>query len=379
MKNFVFTFTIILAVAIVFCSCAQSVPQEIDYDSLNRFGMPANKIEAICEVEKFTFTDSLTSTTLPYRLILPENYDNTKKYPVILYLHGMGENGTDNEAQLKYIHLMYSTAGDMLKEAILVAPQNNSGWFIGEDNTVGVAKRLLDNVIEEYSCDINRIYVMGMSMGGHGTWNMLESYPEFFAAAIPICGWGNSQIGDKLKNMPIWIYHGTADPTINISQSESVYNSIINAGGNKVKFTRLEGVQHDSWSSAFDNRELFCWLFAQNKTENKNAEYENFSAFRVVDHKGNTVITEKEILSVEYLEKDEATDIYLCLNSEGEEQLKAAFSKQKGKKFTVYFGSEPIKEIRANLKALSEYFIIDGVFEKDSYKTFCNTVVGNIQ
>lgn len=377
MKNFVFTFTIILAVAIVFCSCAQSVPQEIEYDSLNRFGMPANKIEAICEVEKFTFTDSLTSTTLPYRLILPENYDNTKKYPVILYLHGMGENGTDNHAQLKYIHLMYSTAGDMLKDAILVAPQNNSGWFIGTNNTVGVAKRLLDSIIEKYNCDTDRIYVMGMSMGGHGTWNMLESYPDFFAAAIPICGWGNSKLGEKLKEIPIWIYHGTADTTINISQSENIYNSIIKAGGNKVKFTRLEGVQHDSWSSAFDNRELFCWLFAQNKTENKNAQYENISAFRIVDPKGNTIVTEKEILSVKYLEKKTFTDIYLCLSNDGEELLKTAFTKQKGKKFTVYFGDEIIKKIKANPNAYSEHFIIDDVFTQNNYKTFCNTIIGN--
>ncbi len=126
----------------------------------------------------------------------------------------------------------------------------------------------MKNVLEKYNCDANRLYVMGVSMGGEATWKTLEKYGNKIAAAVPICGSriGNTAFEDvtNFKDVPIWMYHGTADTTIPFTDSETRYNNLIAAGAENVTFTRYEGLNHDIWDDVALDTEMIDWLFKQN-------------------------------------------------------------------------------------------------------------------
>lgn len=122
---------------------------------------------------------------------------------------------------------------------------------------------LLNEIQRNYSCDKNRIYVMGLSMGGYATWTLLENYPDVFAAGVPICGWGNVYNAHLLVDIPIRIYHGRNDTTVSFSQSQAMYDAIIECGGKKVIFTKLSGYGHNVWEYAAYDDEMHEWLFSQ--------------------------------------------------------------------------------------------------------------------
>ena len=229
-------------------------------------------------VRQKIFNDEISGYSLPYCLIPPENYDENKKYPVLLYLHGAGERGSDNQSHLKnMIDKMYKYNGRLMNEAIVICPQCPAGdwWNINTRNknaptgALGAAMNLLFSIQNTYSCDENRIYVMGLSMGGFATWTLLQEYPDLFAAGVPICGWGNPQKAPILAKIPIWIYHGTNDRTVSIESSEAMYDAITSCGGNKIIFTRLEGFDHNVWTWASNDYSMQRWLFEQNLKDRK--------------------------------------------------------------------------------------------------------------
>lgn len=151
---------------------------------------------------------------------MPENYTSTKKYPVILFLHGAGEIGSDNEKHIENIKNILEYNYDLVSQAFVLCPQSSEWWdldreYTGDQNgTLGSALHLLQAIQKSYSCDNNRIYVTGLSMGGYATWDLLEEYGDIFAAGIPVCGGGNSKKAYKLKDIPIRIYHRRWDGII---------------------------------------------------------------------------------------------------------------------------------------------------------------------
>ncbi len=328
--------------------------------------------------EDKSFMDDASGYILPYRLILPKDYDPKKEYPVLFYLHGAGERGNDNVMQLSYFHLIYSTAGDFLSNAITICPQcpQNGWWEIDRDyygdqkGWLGAAMRLLESIKSEYSCDSNRVYVTGLSMGGYATWSVLERYGNVFAAGVPICGWGDTSYGAQLAQIPIWIYHGTADDTVSFTSSQVMYDSIKNAGGGKVKFTRLYGVGHDAWNDAFTDREMFCWLFAQNKKNNSDCNYDYVPYFRVVSDKNETIIDETYINSIDYVIESDGETVEIALNDDGVQRLKAAYSKSIGKEFTVYYGCEKLYSFKVNGQINDNIFRIKNVFKTNAYNFY---------
>jgi predicted peptidase len=120
-------------------------------------------------------------------------------------------------------------------------------------------------VTEKLSVDANRIYVTGLSMGGNGTWMVITDYPERFAAAIPICGWGERLIVHKAQPVPVWAFHGDADQVIPLSRSEEMVEALRRAGRRCLVNRLYPGVGHDSWTETYRNPEIYTWLLEQRK------------------------------------------------------------------------------------------------------------------
>jgi predicted peptidase len=223
--------------------------------------------------------------TLPYRLLLPENYDASKKYPLILFLHGSGERGNDNEKQL--IHGSKLFLRDSIRKnypAIVVFPQcaangywsnvsikTNNGIREFEFATTGKPSTDLALVInlisflqKNYSLDKKHFYVGGLSMGGMGTFELVRRKPKMFAAAFPICGGANPKTAGKLKRTSWWIFHGLKDDVVNPDLSKAMAAALNDVGAD-VKLTLYPDANHNSWDPAFAERDLFPWMFSKKR------------------------------------------------------------------------------------------------------------------
>ena len=332
--------------------------------------------------KKDVFYDTKNGNSLPYNLYVPKDYSASKKYPVILFLHGAGEMGTDNETQINGIRNLLHYNADFVSQCILICPQSNEWWNLDrnaygdEKGTLGSALHLLQKIQSTYSCDKNRIYVTGLSMGGYATWDILERYGDIFAAAAPLCGGGNSDNGAAFKNIPIRIYHGTNDQTVSFSNSQKMYNAIIAAGGNKVKLYALEGYGHDVWSFAYKCRHLSSWLFAQDKVNNPSCDYDYISYFRIVDSNGKAIITEEDITYTDYENNFENNSVTLNihLSNAGITRLNKAYTTSKGKAFTVYCSTQKIYSFTATKSITDDAFSIVNVFNEDNYFDFLNMI-----
>lgn len=331
---------------------------------------------------KEVFYDTQNGNALPYALYIPKDYSETKKYPVLLFLHGAGSIGNDNQTQLNGIrNLLYYNA-DFVSQMVLICPQTPEWWELDrqyegdQKGMLGSALHLLQKIQNTYTCDENRIYVTGLSMGGYATWDLLEHYGNIFAAGIPLCGGGNSN-GKAFINIPIRIYHGTADKTVSPDNSKRIYNSIISAGGNKVELYLLDGYGHDVWSYAYGNRDLFSWLFAQDKVNNPSGKYEYINYFRIVDFSGKTVITDEDIVYADYinsLDNNDAVDIDIHLTDSGINKLNNAYAASNGKEFTVFCFTKKVYAFVATKPINDDSFSIVGVFDGDNYLNFLNII-----
>jgi len=203
-----------------------------------------------------------------YVLYVPKDYTSSKKWPVILFLHGSGERGDDG---LKQSEVGIGAAIRMGSErfpALVVMPQckPDKHWA---DDMADYALNALDQTIKHYSVDTNRLYLTGLSMGGYGSWTIATQHPDMFAAVVPICGGGDpEQAAQKLKDEPIWVFHGGADPTVPVEQAHRMVEAL-KAAGSSIKYTEYPGVGHNSWDKAYGEKDLTDWLFAQTREKQK--------------------------------------------------------------------------------------------------------------
>ena len=216
------------------------------------------------------------SPAMPYRLFIPKGYEQSQKYPLILWLHGAGSVGKDNLKQISGAsrlgtHIWTTPENQAKHPAFVVAPQcpQNAGcWDDGRTNEPGryllAVVKILNALQTEFSIDSARIYVAGQSMGGYGTWDLITKRPDLFAAAIPLCGGGNAALAAAVRRMPIWAFHGDADPTVPVGLSRRMIAAIEQAGGHP-RYTEYKGVGHNVWERAFTEPELMDWLFSQRK------------------------------------------------------------------------------------------------------------------
>jgi predicted peptidase len=205
-----------------------------------------------------------TKVALNYLLYLPEDYgkEQGKKFPLVLFLHGSGERGSDVKLVAKHGPPKLVAAGKDFP-FILVSPQCSAG----EGWDPATLKRLLDDVRSKYSVDPDRIYLTGLSMGGFGTWQMAMRYPNLFAAIVPICGGGDANRVKAIAKIPTWVFHGEDDPTVPIKRSEEMVEAMKNAGATDIHFTRYPKTGHDSWTKAYNDPKLYEWLLGHKRTE----------------------------------------------------------------------------------------------------------------
>lgn len=203
---------------------------------------------------------------LPFRIYgKPEMLKDGKKYPVVLLLHGAGEKGDDNEAQLKHGAKAFTEPANFAKHpCFLIVPQcPKDGWWGGAP--LDKAKALIDAVTRKLPVDKKRVYVTGLSMGGFGTWELISKDPKYFAAAVPICGGGDPSRVVAAKGLPIWTFHGGADPTVPVQKTRELVEALKKAGSKTVRFTEYPGVAHNSWTRTYDDPKLMDWLFEQKR------------------------------------------------------------------------------------------------------------------
>jgi predicted peptidase len=212
-----------------------------------------------------------------YRLLAPAAPAAGTRYPLVVFLHGAGERGRDNEKQLKYLPTWM--AEPALRErhpCYLLAPQCRESerwvdvsWADKKSTPQGppttdllAAIAALQAVIASEAVDPARIYLTGLSMGGFGTWDLAARQPARFAAILPICGGGDEATAPRLSRLPIWCFHGDADQVVAVDRSRSMIAAVKAAGGSP-KYSELPGVGHDSWTPAYRDPAVLDWLFAQ--------------------------------------------------------------------------------------------------------------------
>jgi len=217
---------------------------------------------------------------LLYRILSPTKIDSGVSYPLVIFLHGAGERGDDSASQLRHGGTLFSNPGNRAKNpAFVIFPQcpNGKRWVEvewGDANPHQQPKEpsdpmesvieLVPSLIESLPVDPSRVYVMGISMGGFGTWDLAARHPEWFAAAVPICGGADNSTAPLLAKMPVWTFHGDKDPTIHVERTRSMVEALKKAGGSP-KYTEFPGIPHNSWDSAFADPGLLPWLFAQKR------------------------------------------------------------------------------------------------------------------
>lgn len=222
-----------------------------------------------------------TGEVFHYRLLKPAKIEAGKTYPLILFMHGAGERGDDNVKQLMYLPTWLAEPEARAKyDCFVLVPQCRSKrwWTIPRalrkdkdadpldpaSADVGVADAILQKTLSEEPIDKSRIYLTGISMGGYGSWALAAHHPDLFAAVVPVCGGGSTANAEILKNIPLWVFHGGADPVVPADQSRQMIEAIKQAGG-KPKYTEFEGVGHDSWTPAYRESEALSWMFEQRK------------------------------------------------------------------------------------------------------------------
>ena len=201
---------------------------------------------------------------MEYLLFLPESYaqSTNEEFPLILFLHGAGERGSDLDSVKRHgIPKIVETNPDF--PFIAVSPQcPEDSWWTSELHTIN---GLIEEVVEKYQVDTSRIYLTGLSMGGFGTWSLASMYPERFAAIAPVCGGGEvRQILRSLVEMPIWTFHGQKDDVIPFSRSEEIVTAL-KKHGSSIKFTIYPEAGHDSWTKTYDNPELYKWFLKHSR------------------------------------------------------------------------------------------------------------------
>ncbi|MEI6575776.1 MAG: PHB depolymerase family esterase [Bacteroidota bacterium] len=212
--------------------------------------------------------------SLPYRLLQPKNPKAGKTYPLVIFLHGSGERGSDNEKQLANGVFLFA---DSLEKypAYVIVPQCPAGrrWVEADwtlpfpvqpeqiSISLSLVIQLTDSLMNSLPIDSKRIYLTGLSMGGKGSLDLAYRYPDKFAAVVAVCGSADVKIARIIKDIPLWAFHGDQDPVVPFAADDRLI-AALQASGGKPKFTVLRGVGHNAWDYAYKDPEVLRWMFS---------------------------------------------------------------------------------------------------------------------
>ena len=218
--------------------------------------------------------------TIPYRFAAPKEIDLEKKYPLVILFHGAGERGTNNVSQL--VH----GATDLLNymrekkiEGYFIAGQCPSGkqWVDTPwtqlshtmpekpSEPMALMIELIEKTMKEHQVDPGQVLVTGISMGGYGTWDIVQRHPDWFAAAMPCCGGGDTALAERIRNVPIWAFHGDRDTIVPFKRSRNMVAALWAVDG-KIRYREYPGVGHGCWGATYaDWDNVLSWFFAQRK------------------------------------------------------------------------------------------------------------------
>jgi predicted peptidase len=237
----------------------------------------SNSLEKI-QAQKFDSCYFKKDTAvLPYLLLKPLHFDSSLNYPLLVFLHGSGSRGHDNQNTAAHIDsLLLADSNRVTFPAYVVVPQceNDHKWVDADWNALsheqpaqpstymGLCMRLLDSLESVLNIDKKRIYVTGLSMGGFGTWDLIARLPNKFAAAAPVCGGGDPKTASLIAHIPIWCFHGSEDKVVKVSRSRNMYEALLKENS-KIKYSEYKGVGHGSWKQAYAEPDFLKWMFAQ--------------------------------------------------------------------------------------------------------------------
>ena len=244
------------------------------------FIFSCNRVEIIPEYRTFNIAEQF----LNYRILYPKNFDNSKMYPLTLFLHGISERGDDNNLQLKYVDKVFLNENNYNNyESVVIFPQapiednwssrmltknENRQVFPENENptkSLQLVIKLMDSLVKEDFIDKNRVYLSGLSNGAMGSFELLKNRPNMFASAVLICGGGNPRWAkDFAKTTPVWVAHGSNDNVVFPELSINMVKAIIEYGGSP-KFTLYENVNHESWFNVFNDPNYLKWMFSFTK------------------------------------------------------------------------------------------------------------------
>ena len=237
---------------------------------------------------QLTYTD-ISGYSLPYCLYLPkkeafpDDAEKTTSYPLVLFLHGAGERGNDNELQNNDTGIVPRLTDEAFYAAhpcIILAPQCpadaqwvDTPWTQGSYSiettpvsaALSVVNELLDTICAQYPADISRLYITGVSMGGYGAWDMLLRHPDLFSGAIILCGAGDPSRAPAITAVSIRLFHGAEDTEVPVSGSRDMYQALEAAGAKDVQYKEYPDIGHWIWLNAWDEPGLLDWLFSVSK------------------------------------------------------------------------------------------------------------------
>ena len=280
--------TVLLALALTACNGGGgNVPQKKD-PVVTPVSQPIDVFE---DLEYGIYYSDDYDMPLMYRYYIPADYEENKDdtaYPVFLFLHGAGGCGNDNETHLKNnFQIPFDDVNSPLYHSIVIVPQcpgdksnpDDTKWVdtswkegdyrlseVEESIPLKLVVGLLEEIKSEYSTNEDRYYVMGESMGGYGTWDLILRHTEIFAGAVALCGAGDSTEASRLVNLPIYCVHGELDTTVPYAKGTPLMvNAIKAAGGTKITFESVPDLYHNAWAYTAGKLEVFNWLFAQRR------------------------------------------------------------------------------------------------------------------
>lgn len=269
-------FAVVIVLAVSCTPFGSDAPQGISLDTRTFKKISDERMVAEAENYKgYIFKDG--DSVMTFRLKKPSVIKDDMKYPVIVFLHGRDDGGTDNSRHM-YKSLINSVGKYVGDDCFVLMPQADKkldwtqiGGKSGDKGSSDLYNKMLDAVIAENSAiDTNRVYLTGMSMGGNGTIYQAYNYPEKYAAVVALCGYYNENIISDLSRfdgMGIWLEHSKTDDVVNYKESEGLYNRLISYGRstNDTKLNLIEKYKHDITEISYDNQALWQWLMAYHK------------------------------------------------------------------------------------------------------------------